>query len=96
MTTTNFRRNEYAHLELIDTLQALDIQLPSKAYIFGVLLFGTIGMLAFWQGRKLKQATVTWLGLALMLYPYVVWSTAGVYILGLGLCAALAACRHAS
>lgn len=77
-------------MELIDTLQALGIELPSKAYFIGVLLFSIVGMVAFWRGRKLKRAPVKWLGIALMLYPYVVWSTEGIYLLGIGLCAALA------
>ena len=88
--TDKRRAREYALLELIEALQTLGIELPSKAYIIGVVLFSTVGMIAFWQGRKLKRAPVKWLGLALMLYPYAVWSTEGVYILGSGLCAVLA------
>lgn len=76
-------------MELIDTLQALGIELPSKAYVIGVLLFSIVGMVAFWKGRKRKRAALRWLGLALMLYPYVVWSTQGIYIVGVGLCIAL-------
>ncbi len=77
-------------MELIDTLQGLGIELPSKAYLIGVLLFSIIGMIAFWRGHKLQRAPVKRLGLALMLYPYAVWSTEGIYIFGIGLCAALA------
>ena len=76
-------------MELLDTLRELGIEMPSAAYLIGVLLFSVVGMVAFWKGRKLKRPRVKWLGLALMLYPYVVWSTAGVYVVGAGLCIAL-------
>jgi hypothetical protein len=76
-------------MELIDTLRELGIEMPSATYLIGVLLFSVVGMVAFWKGRKLKRPRVKWLGLALMLYPYVVWSTAGVYVVGVGLCITL-------
>jgi hypothetical protein len=76
-------------MELIETLQMLGIEMPSIWYLAGMLLFSIIGIAAFWQGRKLKRPPVKWLGLALMLYPYVVWSTAGIYVVGVGLCIAL-------
>jgi hypothetical protein len=76
-------------MELINTLRELGIEMPSAAYLIGVLLFSVVGMVAFWQGRKLKRPRVKWLGLALCLYPYVVWGTAGVYVVGAGLCVAL-------
>jgi len=56
-------------VELIDTLQDLGIELPSAAYVLGVVLFGIVGMVAFWKGRKLKRPRVKWLGVALMFYP---------------------------
>jgi len=49
-------------------------------------------MVAFWQGRKRKRPRVTWLGVALMFYPYVVWNTVSLYVVGAGLCVALWAC----
>ena len=76
-------------MELTETLQDLGIELPSIWYLAGMLLFSIIGIVAFWQGRKLQHPPVKWLGLALMLYPYVVWSTAGIYVVGVGLCIAL-------
>jgi hypothetical protein len=76
--------------ELTETLKALGVELPSAWYLIGVLLFSVVGIVAFWKGRQLKRPPVKWLGLALMLYPYVVWSTAGVYVVGAGLCVALA------
>jgi hypothetical protein len=76
-------------MELIDTLRALGIELPSTAYIIGMVLFGIVGMLAFWQGRKLKRQRVKWLGVALMFYPYAVWNTGMLYGAGVALCVAL-------
>jgi hypothetical protein len=76
-------------LELTATLQELGIELPSGAYLIGVLLFSVVGMVAFWKGRVLKRPKLKWIGLALMLYPYVVWNTAGVYVVGAGLVIAL-------
>jgi hypothetical protein len=81
-------------MELIDTLRELGIEMPSAAYLIGVLLFSVVGMVAFWKGRKLRRPRVKWLGLTLMLYSYVVWSTAGVYVVGVGLCIALWVYRH--
>ena len=72
----------------IDTLQALGLTLPSPAYIIGAILFGIVGMVAFYYGRKRKYVVLKWLGVALMLYPYVISETWLLYIVGAGLCAA--------
>jgi hypothetical protein len=76
-------------VELIETLRALGIELPSVAYIAGAVVFGIVGVVAFWKGRKLKRTRVKWLGVALMFYPYVVWNTASLYGVGVALCVAL-------
>jgi hypothetical protein len=76
-------------MELIETLKLLGIELPSAAYVVGAVLFGIVGMVAFWKGRKLKRPRVKWLGVALMFYPYLVWNTALLYAAGVGLCVAL-------
>jgi hypothetical protein len=75
--------------DLQDSLAMLDemgVTLPSTAYVVGVLIFSVIGMVLFWQGRKRKKPGVKWTGLALMLYPYVVWGTAPMYVAGVALC----------
>ncbi len=69
----------------LNALEMLGITLPSPAYIVGVILFSVIGMVAYWVGRRRRQGTTKWLGLALMLYPYVVWATWGIYVVGIGL-----------
>jgi hypothetical protein len=68
--------------------QAFGIELPTPAYLVGVLLFSVIGLVAFYAGRKRKRRVVMWLGVALMLYPYVVWGTVPMVVMGAVLSAA--------
>jgi hypothetical protein len=56
-------------------LEALGLTLPTPLYIFGAILFGIIGWVAFRRGRKASNNALIWLGLALMLYPYAVSET---------------------
>jgi hypothetical protein len=72
----------------LSALEMLGITLPSPAYIVGVIVFSVIGMVAYFVGRRRHQSATRWIGLALMLYPYVVWSTWGVYVVGIALTAA--------
>ena len=67
-------------------LQMLGLVLPSPAYIFGAIVFGLIGWVAFRHGRKVGRAPTRWLGVALMLYPYAVSRTWLLYGVGLALC----------
>jgi hypothetical protein len=48
-----------------------------------------IGLVAFRYGRKTRQGRILWLGVALMLYPYAISSTALLYAIGIALCAAI-------
>lgn len=57
------------------------------AYIFGSILFGIVGYAAFKQGRRTSQPTLTWTGVALMVYPYGVSQTWLLWALGAGLSA---------
>ena len=72
----------------LQALQELGFTLPSPAYIFGAILFGLIGMVAYYRGKKAKLPVVKWLGVALMLYPYLVPQTWALYAVGVALCAA--------
>jgi hypothetical protein len=69
----------------LEALGALGITLPSPAYIVGAIVFGIIGLVAFAQGKRAGRPRTRWLGLALMLYPYVVWETWLMYLVGIGL-----------
>lgn len=68
-------------------LQTLGLELPSPAYIFGAIVFGVIGLIAFRRGRKSGRRRTLWLGVALMFYPYAVSSTWLLYAVGTALCA---------
>jgi len=67
-------------------LEEMGVTLPTRAYLVGLLLFGVIGIVVFWMGRKRRKPGVKWTGLALMLYPYVVWGTVPLYVVGTALC----------
>ena len=69
----------------LETLQELGLELPSPAYIAGVVIFSVIGIVAYYYGKRRGRSRMRWLGLALMLYPYVVWQTWLLYVVGAGL-----------
>jgi hypothetical protein len=71
----------------IQALQSLGLELPSPAYIFGAIVFGLFGWAAFRRGRKSERRLTTWLGVALMAYPYAVSNTWLLYAVGAALCA---------
>jgi hypothetical protein len=75
--------------EELEMLSELGITLPSPAYIVGAIVFGIVGLVAYIHGRRVSRPRTRWLGLALMLYPYVVWNTAMLYLVGVGLCVAV-------
>lgn len=70
-------------------LESLGFTMPSPAYLFGAIVFGLIGWAAFRLGRRLERPATRWLGLALMLYPYLVSRTWLLYAVGAALCAAI-------
>lgn len=71
------------------TLSSLGFTLPSPTYLFGLIFFGVAGMAAYAYGKKTQRPRVRWLGVALMLYPYLVSETWQLYVLGVALCAAV-------
>jgi hypothetical protein len=78
----------------MNDLQSLGLELPDAAYIIGSIIFGLIGFVAFRQGRKRGHKPYLWLGLVLMLYPYLISNTWLLYAVGVGLCVALALLRE--
>ena len=72
----------------LEMLKALGFTWPSPAYIVGAILFGLIGLFAYYYGKRHGRRATRWLGLALMLYPYVVPSTWALYAIGVALSAA--------
>lgn len=74
-------------MDELKALEALGFTLPSPAYIFGAVLFGVIGIAAYRYGKRTSVAAIRWLGIALMLYPYVIPETWLLYAVGAALCA---------
>ncbi|NMM28959.1 MAG: hypothetical protein HHJ12_17145 [Glaciimonas sp.] len=73
----------------LNTLGSLGLTLPSPAYLLGAIVFGIIGIAAYRYGKKTSSGTPKWIGIGLMLYPYGVSQTWLLYVIGVGLCAAL-------
>ncbi|RZL00243.1 MAG: hypothetical protein EOP36_16400 [Rubrivivax sp.] len=76
-------------MDSLQTLQAMGLTLPTPAYLLGLILFGIVGMVAYWHGKKAQRPRRKWLGVALMFYPYAVSSTWLLYLVGAGLCLGL-------
>ncbi|OGA98956.1 MAG: hypothetical protein A3E79_08290 [Burkholderiales bacterium RIFCSPHIGHO2_12_FULL_61_11] len=70
----------------LKNLESLGLVLPSLAYIAGAILFGILGYVAFRPGRKTSTSSLTWTGVALMLYPYAVTQTWLLWAVGVALC----------
>jgi hypothetical protein len=73
----------------VSDLEALGITLPSPAYIFGAIVFGLIGLVAFRYGGQRQKPITRWIGVALMVYPYAVSRTWLMYLVGVALCAGI-------
>ena len=76
-------------MDQLATLETMGLTLPSPAYLFGAIFFGIVGYAAWRYGKKQDLATVKWLGVALMLYPYAISQTWLHYVFGAGLCLGL-------
>lgn len=70
----------------LQSLSALGLELPSPAYLAGMVLFSLIGYAAYRRGRNSKRGVLTWTGVALMLYPYAVPQTWLLWLVGAALC----------
>lgn len=76
-------------MDPLQSLATLGITLPSPAYLIGALLFGIIGFAAYRHGKKAALPPVKWIGLALMLFPYLIAETWLMYAVGASLCVGL-------
>jgi hypothetical protein len=61
----------------------------TAASLFGSILFSAIGLGAFIYGKKAQLWKPALIGFALMVYPYVIWETRPIYVIGCILTAAL-------
>ncbi len=75
--------------DALRTAESFGLTLPSPAYIFGAVMFGLVGYAAFRMGRKQQRVRAVWIGVALMLYPYLISQTWLMYVVGTVLCAGL-------
>ena len=73
-------------MDELKNLGSLGLVLPSPVYIAGAILFGIVGYAAFRRGRKTSTASLTWTGVALMVYPYAVSQTWLLWAIGAALC----------
>jgi hypothetical protein len=73
----------------LKTLESMGFTLPGPAYLIGAILFGIIGFAAYRYGKKASLDTTKWIGIALMLFPYVISETWLLYAVGAGLCIGL-------
>ena len=76
-------------MDSLEALDALGFTLPSPAYLVGLVLFGIIGYAGYRYGKRAELPAAKWIGVALMLYPYLVSGTWLLYIVGTALCVAL-------
>lgn len=74
-------------MDELNPLASSRLVLPSPAYLAGAILFGILGYVAFRRARRTSNASLTWTGVALMLYPYAVSQTWLLWAVGAGLCA---------
>ncbi|QDL35889.1 hypothetical protein [Rhodoferax sediminis] len=73
----------------LSAMQSLGFTLPSPAYLFGAIVFGLVGLVAWRYGKKTQRPATQWLGVALMFYPYAISQTWLLYVVGMALCAGL-------
>ena len=53
------------------------------ANLIGGLVFGSIGFVAFFYGKKMNLWKLMFVGIALMVYPYFISGTIAVYAIGI-------------
>ncbi|NML43327.1 hypothetical protein HHL11_06160 [Ramlibacter sp. G-1-2-2] len=61
---------------------SLGLHLPSPAYLLGLIVFSVVGYVAYRRGRKSGNTALTWIGVATMLYSYVVPQTWLLWLIG--------------
>lgn len=73
----------------LKTIESLGFTLPGPAYIAGAILFSILGIAAYRYGKKESLTKFKWIGIALMLYPYVITDIIWLYAVGVALCLGL-------
>ncbi len=75
----------------LSQLQSMGFILPSPAYLLGAILFGLVGLVGYRRGRATLSNQLTWISVALMVYPNAVSETWMLWAVGVLLCLRLAA-----
>jgi len=73
----------------LKTIESMGFTLPRPAYLFGIMLFSVLGFAAYRYGKRASLGVPKWIGVAMMLYPYIVSETWLLYVVGAGLCIGL-------
>lgn len=73
----------------LNSLQAMGLTMPSASYWVGMIMFSIIGYAAYRYGKKRETPVTKWLGVALMLYGYLVSDELWMWLTGLVLCLGL-------
>ena len=73
--------------KVVGDLHSMGLEMPSPAYLLGLILFGIVGYAAYRRGRKTGRQHLVWAGVATMVYPYAVTHTWLLWLVG---CAATA------
>jgi hypothetical protein len=60
----------------------VDFKFPTPAYLLGLIVFGLVGYVAYRKGRKAEKPSLMWVGIATMLYPYIVPQTWLLWLIG--------------
>ena len=84
----------YFPMDELHAVEPLGFALPTPAYLAGAIMFGFVGFAAYRYGKSTSRPNAKWIGIALMVYPYVVSETWLMYAVGLGLCTGLYWCRE--
>jgi hypothetical protein len=77
-------------MDSLTALQGFGLTLPTPAYLAGAIVFGLIGWAAYRHGKKSDRPRTKWLGVGLMLYPYMVSQTWLLFVVGVVLCIGVA------
>ena len=73
----------------LSSVGSLGLTLPTPAYLIGSILFSFLGFAAYRYGKQASRSYPKWIGVGLMLYPYVISETWMLYGVGAALCASL-------
>lgn len=76
-------------MDELKALESMGFTMPSPTYLAGAIIFSFLGWAAYRYGKKASKATIKWLGVVLMLFPYVIDETWLLYAVGTGLCIAV-------